>query len=94
MRILGIILILFLIVGVSGPSLSEEKHGTLVVARFTEGLNAEGIPNGWSLEKSPSQESKVSIEQDKEGNFLHLLSVNDTFGLKKKIPSISGNIRT
>ena len=44
----------------------------------------EGIPKGWSLEKRPSQESKVSIEQDKEGNFLHLLSVNDAFGLDEK----------
>lgn len=83
MRILGIIAVLFLIVGTSGPSLSGEKPQTLVVDRFSEGVNNEGIPKGWSLEKSPSKESKISIEQDKEGPFLRILSVNDTFGLKK-----------
>ncbi len=87
MRILGIILVFFLIVGASGPSLAEEKHETLVVGRFSEGLNSEGIPKGWALEKSPSKESKISIEQGKEGPFLHILSVNDTFGLKKEMSS-------
>jgi hypothetical protein len=86
MRILGSILILLFIVGTNGASLSEEKKEVLVVDRFSEGLNEEGIPKGWSLEKTPGKESKISIEQDKEGSFLHLLSVNDTFGLEKKIP--------
>jgi hypothetical protein len=85
MRILGIILILFLIVGTSGPSHTEDKPETLVVDRFSEGLNNDGIPKGWSLEKSPGGESKISLEQDKEGSFLHILSVNDTFGLKKEM---------
>jgi hypothetical protein len=85
MRILRIILILFLVVGASGPSLAEEKHETLIVDRFSEGLNNEGIPKGWTLEKNPSKESKISIEQDKEGPFLRILSVNDTFGLKKEM---------
>jgi hypothetical protein len=94
MRMLRIILILFLVVGASGPSLAEEKHETLLVDRFWEGLNNEGIPKGWTLEKSPSKESKISIEQDKEGPFLRILSVDDTFGVKKEmsfeIPAIRG----
>ncbi len=85
MRIPRIILILFLVVGASGLSLAEEKHETLIVDRFSEGLNNEGIPKGWSLEKSPGGESKISLEQDKEGSFLRILSVNDTFGLKKEM---------
>lgn len=85
MGILRIILILFSVLGASGPSLAEEKHETLLVDRFSEGLNNEGIPKGWTLEKSPSKEAKISIEQDKEGSFLRILSVNDTFGLKKEM---------
>jgi len=85
MRILGIILILFLVVGTSGPLRSEDKPETLVVDRFSEGLNNDGIPKGWSLEKSPGRESKISLEQDKEGNVLRLVSVNDAFGLKKEM---------
>ncbi len=86
MRTLRITLILLFIVGTNGIVLSEEKKEVLVVDRFSEGLNDQSIPKGWSLEKSPSKESKISVEQDKEGKVLHLLSVNDTFGLEKKIP--------
>ncbi len=86
MRTLRITLIFLFIVGTNGIVLSEEKKEVLVVDRFSEGLNDQSIPKGWSLEKSPSKESKISVEQDKEGKVLHLLSVNDTFGLEKKIP--------
>lgn len=86
MRTLGTILILLLILGGSGSSFSEEKKETLFTERFSERLNEEGLPKGWSLEKSPSKESKISIGQDQEGPFLLLHSVKDTFGLKKEIP--------
>ena len=85
MRTLRITLILLFIVGTNGILLSEEKKEVLVVDRFSEGLNDQSIPKGWSLEKSPSKGSKISIEQDKEGKVLHLLSVNDAFGLKKEM---------
>ena len=85
MRTLRIILIFILIVGANGVLFSEEKKEVLVVDRFSEGLNDQGLPRGWSLEKSLSKESKISIEQDKEGNVLHLLSVYDAFGLKKEM---------
>jgi len=85
MRILPIILIVLLILGAGGVSLPQEKKEVLVVDRFAEGLNEEGLPKGWILQKSPSKESRISIEQDKQGSFLRLLSVNDTFGLEKKV---------
>ena len=86
MRTLPIILILLLIAGTNGVLFSEEKKDVLVVDRFSEGLNEEGLPKGWTLEKSLSKESKISIEQDKDGTFLRLLSVKDTFGVQKKVP--------
>jgi len=85
MRIVGMILVFLFVMGASGILVSQEKHDILPVDRFTDGLDADGIPKGWSLEKSPSKESKISIEQDKEGNILRLISVGDTFGLEKKI---------
>ena len=86
MRTLGIIFIILLFtLGASGTSGAQEKNGILVVDRFSEGANNEGLPNGWSLEKSPGSESKISVGQDKEVHFVHLLSVKDAFGLKKEI---------
>ncbi|HYB21344.1 MAG TPA: DUF3047 domain-containing protein [Thermodesulfobacteriota bacterium] len=85
MRILPIILIVLLILGAGGVSLPQEKKEVLVVDRFAEGLNEEGLPKGWILQKGPNKESRISIEQDKQGSFLRLLSVNDTFGLEKKV---------
>ncbi len=85
MRTLRVIFILLFILGASGSFAAEEKSGVLVVDRFTEGVNKEGLPKGWSLEKSPGSESKISVEQDKEDHFVRLLSVKDTFGLKKEM---------
>jgi hypothetical protein len=85
MNILGIILTILVILGAGGTSLAEEKKEVLAVDRFSEGLNEEGLPKGWVLEKSPGKESKIAIGRDKEGPFLLLRSVDDTFGLKKEI---------
>jgi hypothetical protein len=65
-------------------SLAEEK-GILWVDRFSKGVNPEGIPVGWILEKHPDSRSKIVIEGEKEDHFLHLLSVGDGFGLRKEI---------
>ncbi len=45
MRTLGVIFILLFILGASGASVAEEKNGVLVVDRFSEGANKEGLPN-------------------------------------------------
>ncbi len=63
---------------------SAEKE-ILLVDRFEEGVDEKGLPQGWALEKEPGPKSKILIKKEKGNHFLHLFSVNDTFGLKKEI---------
>jgi len=63
-------------------SMAQEK-GVLWVDRFSKGVDAEGVPVGWILEKTPDSSSKITIEREKENHFLRLLSVGDAFGLRK-----------
>jgi hypothetical protein len=60
-----------------------QENGVLWVDRFSKGVNAEGIPVGWILEKTLDSSSKIAIEGEKEIQFLRLLSVGDAFGLRK-----------
>ena len=83
MKRVMIILLIFLLGGM-GAAAAEEK-GILMVDRFTGGVDARGIPVGWALEKEPGSDSKISLGQEKDGHFLRLLSVGDTFGLEKEI---------
>ncbi|MFH1758318.1 MAG: DUF3047 domain-containing protein [Pseudomonadota bacterium] len=80
----GIIILLFFLWVGTGAAGAEEK-GTLMVDRFASGLDAKGIPVGWNLEKEPGNNSKITLEQEKERHFLRLLSVGDAFGLKKEM---------
>ncbi len=65
-------------------SLAEEK-GVVEVARFSgNGVDAKGTPFGWKL-KTPSSDSRLSIEQEKEDYFLHIHCVNDNIALGKKV---------
>ncbi len=79
--------ILFLIGSMTGvwAGSSEEKKDRLVVDRFTEGVDEKGIPKGWTLEKELGPQSKIAVGQEKEFPFVHLLSVNDGFGIKKEL---------
>lgn len=70
--------------GGSGVAIAGEK-GILWVDRFAGGVDAQGVPAGWDLEKEPGSDSKITLEQEKEGRFLRLLSVGDAFGLKKEM---------
>ncbi len=79
MRI-SVFIIIFLF-GIGGVARGE--NGILMVDRFLEGLNSEGIPPGWKLEKTPGPSSKILIEKDKEDRFLCLHSVSDGFGVRK-----------
>ncbi len=81
-RILAILGV-FLWLG-SGVAMAKEKN-ILVVDRFTSGLDENGIPHGWALEKSLGSDSKIVLRKEKDNFFLHLLSVNNNFGLKKDI---------
>ena len=72
-----------------GVAMGGEK-GILRVDRFAGGHDDKGLPAGWELEKEPGSDSKITVEQEKEGHFLRLLSVGDNFGVKKEM---SFNIR-
>lgn len=78
-----IILLFFLWVGTG--SAGAEGKGTLLVDRFAGGLDTNGIPVGWNLEKEPGSDSKISLGQEKDVHFLRLLSAGDAFGLKKEM---------
>ncbi len=85
MAILSTILVLIsVIIGFGAASGEEKKEAIFVVDRFTAGVDEKGIPKGWSLEKTPGKDSKIAIERDHDGPYLHMVSVNDNFGLKKE----------
>ncbi|MDH4264283.1 MAG: DUF3047 domain-containing protein [Deltaproteobacteria bacterium] len=79
------IIILLVFLGVGTGAAGAEEKGTLMVDRFAGGLDAKGIPVGWNLEKEPGNNSKITLEQEKERHFLRLHSAGDTFGLKKEL---------
>lgn len=79
---------IWLIIAITLLSFSQgfsAENEILLVDRFESGINEKGLPQGWSLEKEPGPKSKILIKKEKGVNFLHLFSVNDTFGLKKEI---------
>ena len=80
----SILMILILLVAGMGDSFADQKE-ILVVDRFSGGADAQGIPKGWSLEKNPGPQSKISVEREKGDFFLRLLSVQDAFGVQKEI---------
>ena len=85
MAFLQIIVLVFLTFILTPAGVARGENGILTVDRFQGGVNAEGIPSGWKLEKTPGPNSKYVIERDKEDLFLRLHSVNDGFGLRKEI---------
>ncbi len=84
MRRLGFFLVVFLIFGMGTPATSEEKKDTLVVDKFSSGAGEKGLPKGWTQEKDLGPESKITLGQEKDFHYVHLLSVNDAFGIKKE----------
>jgi len=63
---------------------SDEQNERFVVDRFTGGGDEKGIPEGWAQEKDFGPQSKIAVGQEKDFHFVHLLSVNDAFGIKKE----------
>jgi hypothetical protein len=83
MRARVLLLGVLLILGMGTPAASEEKKDILVVDKFSNGANEKGIPQGWAMEKDLGPQSKIELGQEKDIHFLHLLSENDAFGIKK-----------
>jgi len=79
------ILSLFILFSLSLGGRARGGNEILTVDRFKGGVDAEGVPTGWKLEKIPGPNSKYVIEKEKEDYFVRLLSVNDGFGLRKEI---------
>ena len=85
MALFHIIVPLFLFLTLPLGGTARGENGILTVDRFQGGINADGIPLGWKLEKTPGPSSKYAIEREKEDHLLRLLSVNDGFGLRKEM---------
>lgn len=81
---LGAILVFILSFYMGTARAVAEGKGILMVSHFSEGTDEKGVPVGWSL-KSPGSSSKIAIEGENGNYFLHMLSVNDYFGLGKKM---------
>jgi hypothetical protein len=85
MSIFGMVaLSFFLFFWGAGVSPADEKKNIFEVDRFSSGVDEEGIPKGWALEKELGPQSKISLGQEKDFHFVQLLSVNDGFGIKKE----------
>lgn len=82
MSIIGLIILVILMGAHPGMAAMNE---ILMIDRFEGGVDEKGLPLGWSLEKEPGPKSKIVIKKEREIHFLHLSSVNDSFGLKKEI---------
>jgi hypothetical protein len=62
-----------------------KENGVLIVGRFSgDGSETNGVPLGWQR-KNPGNNSKITIDGEKEDYFLHILCVNDNIALGKKI---------
>jgi predicted component of viral defense system (DUF524 family) len=65
------------------PSLSAQEE-LLWVDKFSSVKSAEGIPDGWSLEKKTG-EPDLQMEREGDNFFLRFRSDNSSFGLKKEM---------
>jgi len=79
---IGLLIVIFLF-AIGGAARGE--NGVLMIDQFREGLNSDGLPLGWKLEKTRGPNSKISIEREKEDYFLCFQSVKDGFGLRKEV---------
>lgn len=84
MRRLGTVVVFLFLLGGGAWAAENQRNDVRVVDRFIEGVNDDGLPMGWALEKTPGSQSKIAIEKEDDHFFLNVLSVNDTFGLKKE----------
>jgi Protein of unknown function (DUF3047) len=85
MNLIRVIAFFFILIPCETGALASEEKGILVVDRFTSGANDKGIPQGWAQEKDLGPKSKIDMGQEKDFHFVHLLSDNDGFGIKKEM---------
>ena len=63
---------------------SVAQEGILWVDKFSGGQSAEGIPEGWKLEKKAG-EPEIKVEKSGDNVFIHFRSNNSSYGLKKEM---------
>jgi hypothetical protein len=85
LRVLKILILILLLPGFGWGGLARGENGILMVDRFQAGMNGEGLPSAWTLEKAPGPKSKIAIENEKEDRFLRIVSINDGFGVRKEM---------
>jgi hypothetical protein len=85
LRVLKILILILLLPGFGWGGLARGENGILMVDRFQAGMNGEGLPSAWTLEKAPGPKSKIAIENEKEDRFLRIVSINDGFGVRKEL---------
>jgi hypothetical protein len=85
LHLLKTIILLLLLSGFGWGGFARGENGILMVDRFQAGINGEGLPSDWTLEKAPGPKSKIAIEKEKEDRFLRMVSINDGFGLRKEM---------
>lgn len=78
----ALVFIISFYMGTAGSA--AEGREILMVGHFSEGTDGKGAPVGWSL-KTPGGDSKIAVGGENGNYFLRMLSVNDYFGLGKKI---------
>jgi hypothetical protein len=69
----------------SGSASTAGDKDVIVVDTFAKPLDSRGLPPGWEMEKEPGPKSIIEVGKEDGLHFLHLVSVNDNFGLKKDI---------
>jgi hypothetical protein len=63
---------------------SIAQEGVLWVDKFSMGKGTHGIPEGWELIKKTG-EPQIKVEQSGDNAYVHFLSNNSSFGLKKEM---------
>jgi hypothetical protein len=63
---------------------SIAQEGVLWVDKFSMGKGTNGIPEGWELIKKTG-EPQIKVEQSGDNAYVHFLSNNSSFGLKKEM---------
>jgi hypothetical protein len=66
---------------VVGPVMAEDS---IVIANFSRGLGANGIPDGWQL-KEKNGKADLSAGKDGDISFIQFRSANTSFSLEREI---------
>jgi hypothetical protein len=75
------ILLFYILLFCAAPVWASDS---VVIADFSEGADANGVPHGWEL-KEKSGKADISVTKDGDISAVHLLCKNASFSLEKKV---------